>query len=172
MDGFRTYEIDLIRLKNGNHPFQYRIGDDFFSLFDYGILKSGDVDVSLDLLRKDSFIELTFEMHGAVDLICDRSLDHFDYPMDISEQVILKYGDREEEIGMNMETIPDNTQSINVARYIYEILTVAVPMKKLHPRYVQSEETEDEMIYSSDEAGGEEEETDPRWQILKKLKNN
>ncbi len=172
MDGFRTYEIDIIRLKNGSHPFQYKIGDDFFSLFDYGILKKGEVEVSLDLLRKDAFIELNFEMHGAVDLICDRSLDHFDYPMDINEQIILKYGDREEEIGLNVETIPGNTQAINVARYIYELLTVAIPMKKLHPRYDQPAEINDEVIYSSDTGSREDEETDPRWQALKKLKNN
>ncbi len=172
MDGLRTYEIDLIRLKNGNHPFHYKVGNDFFSLFDYGILKKGEVEVSLDLLRKDSFIELTFEMHGEVDLICDRSLDHFDYPMEISEQIILKYGDREEEIGLNVEMIPGNTQSINVARYIYELLTVAIPMKKLHPRYDQPQGIEDEVIYSSGTESSKEEETDPRWQILKKLKNN
>lgn len=170
MEGLRTYDIDLIRLKDGNHPFQYEINDDFFSLFDYGPLKKGHVKVSLNLLRKERFIELRFDLQGAVDLICDRSLDHFSYPMAIEEQIILKYGEREEEIGMNVEMIPDNIQTINVARYIYEIITVAVPMKKLHPRYEQAVEMSDELIYSSEAGKTKHEEMDPRWQILKRLK--
>ena len=170
MDGLRIYDIDIARLKNGNYPFRYDISDDFFSLFDYSLLKKGQLDVSLDLLKKDSFIELFFNLNGMMELICDRSLDLFDYPLNFEEQIILKYGDRQEEMAVNMEMIPENTQSINVAKNILDIITLALPMKKLHPKYGQSAETNDELIYSSDSEKIDMEEIDPRWQVLKNLK--
>jgi len=172
MDGLKIYDIDIAKLKNGNYPFQYEISDDFFSLFDYSLLKKGQLDVSLDLLKKDSFIELFFNLNGMVELICDRSLDLFDYPLNFEEQIILKYGDRQEEMAVNVEMIPENTQSINVAKNILDIVTLALPMKKLHPKYRQSSETNDELIYSSDSEKTNMEEVDPRWQVLKNLKNN
>ncbi len=172
MDGLKIYDIDIARLKNGNYPFQYEISDDFFSLFDYSLLKRGQLVVSLDVLKKDSFIELSFNLHGIVKLICDRSLDLFDHPLNFEERVILKYGDRQEEMAVNVEMIPENTQSINVAKSILDIITLALPMKKLHPRYGQSVEINDELMYSSDLKKSDSEEIDPRWQVLKKLKNN
>jgi len=172
MDGLKIYDIDIARLKNGNYPFRYEISDDFFSLFDYGLLKKGKLVVVLDLAKKDSFMELAFNLHGTVEMVCDRSLDLFDHPLNVEEEIIVKYGDRQEEMAVNVEMIPENSQSINVAKYIYEIISVALPMKRLHPRYKQSTETNDELIYTSDSKESESEIIDPRWQVLKNLKNN
>lgn len=173
MDGLKIYDIDIARLKNGNYPFRYEISDDFFSLFDYGLLEKGQLVVSIDLLKKDSFMELSFNLNGTVELVCDRSLDHFDHPLSVDEEIIIKYGNRQEEVAVNVEMIPEGSQTINVANYIYEIISVALPMKKLHPRYEQSAESNDELIYSSsDSKESESEVIDPRWQVLKKLKNN
>jgi uncharacterized metal-binding protein YceD (DUF177 family) len=53
-------------------------------------------------------------------------------------------------------------------------------MKKIHPRFQEEEEDEDDetevkLIYTSgteEEINEEEEDVDPRWKILKNLKNN
>jgi uncharacterized metal-binding protein YceD (DUF177 family) len=47
---------------------------------------------------------------------------------------------------------------------------VAMPMKKLHPRY-KNESSEDQIIFSSTEDQEEMLDVDPRWNELKKLKN-
>jgi len=69
-----------------------------------------------------------------------------------------------------------DTPSINIGDFIYEFITLAVPLKKLHPRYEEAfdEDDEPEMIYTSQEESDEEEsqESDPRWEALKKLKGN
>ena len=83
----------------------------------------------------------------------------------------MKYGDEAIELSDDVEIIPFNTQQVNVAKYMYEFISVAIPMKKLHPRY-NEEIDEDQIIYSSNEDEEEDKaEIDPRWIELKKLKN-
>jgi uncharacterized metal-binding protein YceD (DUF177 family) len=70
---------------------------------------------------------------------------------------------------------------LNVAQHVYDFINLAIPMKKIHPRFQEEEEDEDDeievkLIYSStpeeDELKEEDEQVDPRWNILKNLKNN
>ena len=65
-------------------------------------------------------------------------------------------------------------EKINIGEFIYEFITLAVPLKKLHPRFEDEleEDDEPEMIYTSqdEEETDDSQETDPRWEALKKLK--
>ena len=47
-------------------------------------------------------------------------------------------------------------------------------MKKLHPRYQNEEQTDEELYFSSEDVdlNNREEEIDPRWEALKKLRDN
>jgi uncharacterized metal-binding protein YceD (DUF177 family) len=93
--------------------------------------------------------------------------------------LVLKYG---EEIDSREEDeiifMPWNTHSINIAQFVYEFISVAIPLKKLHPRYNNEDlSIEDHLIYSSGKQsdsnknpGIKEDEIDPRWQRLKELK--
>ena len=69
------------------------------------------------------------------------------------------------------------SESLELGQYIFEFIALDVPMKKLHPRFEDEEEDDEavgKIIYSSaasdDGEPGEEGSTDPRWDILKKLK--
>ena len=123
---------------------------------------------------------MSFKIEGFVELICDRSLDAFDYQVRLEDNLILKFGEeseatKEDEIAF----IPWNTQTIYLGQYIYEFLSLAVPMKKLHPRYMDEDDDDDDgqedmkLIYSSKEASGNNrEDIDPRWQKLKEIKGD
>jgi uncharacterized metal-binding protein YceD (DUF177 family) len=122
---------------------------------------------------------LHFHIIGSVELICDRTLEPFDFPLDIEQKLILKYGEADEELTDEIEIISRNTQQINVAQYIYEFIGLAIPMKKLHPTLALADYQENEegiLVYSSETSGPEDEKessteaTDPRFDILKKLK--
>jgi len=124
---------------------------------------------------------LQFHIIGSVELICDRTVEPFDYPLDIEQKLILKYGEENEELTDEIEIISRHTQQINLAQYVYEFIGLAIPMKKLHPKCAQGDYPENEegiLVYSSQTAVQEEEDkgdsseeaTDPRFNILKKLK--
>jgi uncharacterized metal-binding protein YceD (DUF177 family) len=69
-----------------------------------------------------------------------------------------------------------DSDHLELGQYIYEFIGLAIPMKKLHPRYEGELDLEDEsegkIIYTSGSDSGDEgdEDIDPRWEQLKKLK--
>jgi uncharacterized metal-binding protein YceD (DUF177 family) len=189
----KAYEIDVIRLKDGRHAFKFEVGDKFFEYYQANDwLNGANIGVDVNLTKTVSVMEVDFHIHGTVNLTCDRSLEPFDEPLDLHEKVVYKYGPVEEEISEDVFMITKDTPSVNVAQLIYEYILLAIPAKKIHPDHrteadeeddeeydseveaflveIEEEEDEDEERVSDDEEPSEEK-VDPRWDILKKLKN-
>lgn len=177
--GVKAFKVNIIGLSNRIHTFQYEIGDEFFRQYgkDTGLVSEGAFEAEVDLDKRETFIEARFKIKGHAKLICDRSLDPFQYPVEIDKKVVFKYGDADEELSDEIVIIRRDADSLELGQYIYEFISLEIPIKKLHPRYEGELETEDEaegkIIYTSGSASDEdndEENIDPRWEKLKKLK--
>ena len=175
------FDIDIYKLANKQHSFQYHIGKSFFEHFENSPLEQADLNVEVTLEKQDNLITALYDIQGTVELECDRSLEKFDHPVAIQERIIYQYGEEEQELDDDIVIITNNTQSINVAQYLYEFVNLAVPMRKLHPKYAEEENplVDGEIIFSSaadQQAEAREEEkdepVDPRWNALKNLKNS
>jgi hypothetical protein len=70
----------------------------------------------------------------------------FDFPVDINQKIILKFSDHNEEITEELMLIDRNTQYINVAQDIFDFIGLQIPIKKLHPRFVQDEITYESLM--------------------------
>ena len=169
MNLLKNYDIDISKLNLGQYDFQFPIDDTFFELFDYSLIDHGSLSALISLEKKTSFISLNFQIKGSIELVCDRSLEKFNHELIIDEEIVLKYGEEAKVISEEIEIITSNTQRINVANYLYEFISVSIPMKKLHPRFADESE-KNQIIYSSNDET-KESDTDPRWSELKKLKN-
>ncbi len=170
MNLLKDYDIELSKIDLGLHEFHYQIKDEFFGLFDNSLIDHGSLKVELILDKKTSIISLLFRIKGTLALICDRSLDGFDYDLETESEIVLKFGEEAGELSDQIEMIPFNTQMINVGKYIYEYISVAIPMKKLHPRY-ENDSMDDIIVFSSKNEQEENSNIDPRWSELEKLKN-
>ena len=118
-----------------------------------------------------------------MELVCDRSLETFEHPLDFTEKMIYKFGSEVKEIDESVMMITRDTPSINVAQLIYEFILLALPLKKIHPDYRNELDEEDNeleggFVYLDEAFTGdstEEKESttpvDPRWEKLGKLKN-
>lgn len=169
------YRINIYGLSQKVHQFDYEIGSAFFQSFGTDLVKNGAFTASITLDKHETFLEARFYISGVAELICDRSLEVFDYPIEINSMILFKYGEERQEISDEIVIIPRDTVSLEMGQYLYEFIGLAIPMKKLHPRFQEEEEEEDEevqgkLIYSSTSQEEETPETDPRWDILKKLK--
>jgi uncharacterized metal-binding protein YceD (DUF177 family) len=73
-----------------------------------------------------------------------------------------------------MITIPADENDLDMKQYFYEYIVLALPIKRMHPDDSTGKRTCDpEMLEKLREhIIGEENETDPRWDELKKLMNN
>ena len=170
--GMKKFTIDIYRMRNQLHQFEYEIDAGFFGNFQQDLVNDGKLSARVDLEKSDSFIRMTLGLKGVVELTCDRSLEQFQHPIEETREVIFKYGDQECEIDHDVVMITRDTQQIDVGQYIFEFISLAVPMKKLHPRFLDDEDR-GSLVYSSEII--EEEQTgepDPRWDKLKRLKKN
>ena len=182
MKFLRNYDIDIVRLKEGKHTFSFEVNNEFFSQFeDNSLVTNGDLRVGVVLNKDINLIEALFEIEGTVELVCDRSLETFDYPLNTVERVLYKYGAEEQEINEEIYIITRDTPRLRLAQLIYEFILLALPAKKIHPDYIGEMDEDDfddegQLVYTSDEDGDDEEDSpsddyaDPRWEALKNLK--
>ncbi|MFT6969950.1 MAG: hypothetical protein ACJAXX_000513 [Roseivirga sp.] len=177
----RKYEVQIYKLSHGHHEFEFTLDRDFFDLFENDIVNEGKLLAKVSLEKSDTMLQTSFKISGSVSLECDRSLDMFDFQIDLETAFIYKLGDETKELSDEAMVIPRDTQKLNVASIMFEFIGLEIPMKKLHPRFlIDDEASEDEeviLIYSSEEHEqasndqDKEEMIDPRWASLKKLKN-
>ncbi|MBX2965896.1 MAG: DUF177 domain-containing protein [Cyclobacteriaceae bacterium] len=173
----KAYRVNIQGLSNNIHHFDYTFGDEFFSHYGTGSISAGTFQAKITLDKRETFIEANFSLNGSVKLVCDRSLEIFDYPIAIDKRMIFKFGHEVAEVTDEIMIIDFNTVSLELGQYMYEFISLAVPMKKLHPRFTENEDEENEdeegqIIYSSETEETSTKETDPRWEKLKNLNKN
>lgn len=163
------YRVNILGLSHSIHHFDYQIDEAFFDHYGKGLIETGNFNVKVSIDKRETFLEAEFEVAGAVQLICDRSLDSFDFPIKTRKKMVFKYGEEEQELSDEIQIIQRDTVSLDLGQLMYEFIALSVPMKKLHPRYNDEDPDEEKIIYTSSEEK-KEEGIDPRWDILKKLK--
>ncbi len=186
MKFWKTFDIEIIKFKEGLHEVDFLIEDTFFQQVDGNdLLEKGNLTAWVKVDKGANLIELTFHIVGKVTLVCDRSLETFEHPLDFTEKMIYKFGSEVKEIDESVMMITRDTPSINVAQLIYEFILLALPLKKIHPDYkneldeddndmeggfvyVDEVTTEDSTVETDKESTTA---VDPRWEKLKKLKN-
>jgi len=171
-----AYRINIVGLSNKIHHFNFDLGAEFFRKYGSDLVSTGNFRVDVVLDKHETFIDAEFKIQGNVELTCDRSLEPFDFPIETTRKMLFKYGEKDEEITDEIMTISRETVSLELGQFIYEFITLAIPLKKLHPRFQDEgdeEDSEGKIVYSSSDEPTETkngEEIDPRWNILKKLK--
>ena len=167
--GKGVFDIDFFRLSDGIHSYDFDFKSSFFDLFKDSLIENGSGSIHIDLDKTATMITLSFAIQGEVELVCDRSLDKFMFPINETNEVRLKFGDHWEELSEELILIPTNAQKIDVGQFVYEFITLAIPIKKLHPRF----QDEEDFYYESESTNESlDESIDPRWNELKKLKKN
>ncbi|WP_421762559.1 YceD family protein [Ekhidna sp.] len=170
MKELKAYKIEIFGLSNSTHDFNFTFNDDFFNHFENSLVNKGKGTCDVILTKTDAMITLNLKISGSIELECDRSLELFDFPIAVEKEIIYKYGDEEKELSEDVFVILKGEQELNIASFLYESISLEIPMKKLHPKF-QDESESDGMIYISEaEEESQEESVDPRWEALKKLK--
>ncbi|HLV42497.1 MAG TPA: DUF177 domain-containing protein [Brumimicrobium sp.] len=172
MSSNNDFIIPFEGLKNGKHSFEFNITAAFFEELTYSIIQGGDIKVDFQLNKKDTMMIGDIEMSGTIQKPCDRCTDLMDIHVDISHQIIFKFGEDESE-DENLIVLPISAFSIDLSSTLYELLTVALPSRTVH----KEDECNEEMLdlidkyvdSSEQEEDSDEDDIDPRWDVLKNL---
>lgn len=166
----KDYVIPFVGLKTGKHEYQYFIDNRFFERKEgYSLLNKGAVKVDLILHKWDNMMTLDFAIDGNVEVTCDRCADIFNLPIQGNNSIIVKYGDETHEETDEIIVLSKDAYEIDISQYIYEFISLLVPLKKVHADANLCNKEVIEILKSYREVKHN---PDPRWNILKKLYNN
>lgn len=175
MELLKDFTIQFVGLKQGEHCFEYKIDNKFFEHFEYDEFNDAKLDVKVILNKKTTLLELHFETSGTVNVYCDLTNEPFDQQINNAFDLVVNFGNEFNNENENILIIPHDEYEINIAQYIYELIVLSVPFKKIHPG-VKDGTLNSEILDKLEELSpkGLEDENknddiDPRWNILKKL---
>ncbi len=174
----QQYRIPFTGLKIGKHNFDLEVNEDFFQEFEYSLVKNGKLKVALELDKQETMLILQFHITGETFLTCDVCVSEFPTSVNIQERQIVKFGpegteaDTEEILVLNK-----NDHEIDISPLIYEYVNLAVPYISRCEDVGNTRWCDKEMIQKLNKLSGSDQENrnqdaDPRWEALKKIKNN
>jgi len=131
MDALDHYTIPVSGLGDGLHEYDFNIGKEFFQHFEGSLVEDADVAVHFIFDKQPDHYIITFDLEGTVKTVCDRCLEEFDLPIEDEQSLLVKFDETEWE-DADVIYILRGTPKLNVARYIYEFINLAVPMAKTH----------------------------------------
>ena len=173
----RLYSFEVPKLRDGENTEQYEVDSSFFHEFENSVLSEGKLDVVATIVKYQRHLDVTFQFNGHVVLNCDRCLEPYDEALDFSQRVVYAYDEDLEFDTDEVVLIDENNPYLYVGKDLYDFLVLQVPLRKVPSPEVHTcpesvlkmlglVESEEEEVSEVEE----EEEIDPRWAALKKLK--
>ncbi|WP_194766363.1 YceD family protein [Tamlana sp. I1] len=177
MKSLKEFTIPFVGLKIGKHHFEYDIKEAFFKHFEYEDFNDVDVHVDLILEKKSTLLELHFKIFGWVNVNCDLTNEPYNQDIENEFDLVVNFGNEYNDENIDLLIVPHGTYEINIQQYIYELIILAVPIKRIHPG-VEDGTLDSEILkkleelspkLKEDKKKDKTEDIDPRWNTLKKL---
>tara|TARA_R110000868_G_scaffold106764_2_gene292548 strand:+ start:563 stop:1102 length:540 start_codon:yes stop_codon:yes gene_type:complete len=175
MKALKEFIIQFVGLKIGKHHFEYKVEQTFFEHFEYEDFNDVNINVDLELEKKATLLELHFKISGWVNVNCDLTNEPYNQTIDNEFDLVVNFGDEYNDEHIDILIVPHGTYEISIQQYIYELIILAVPIKRIHPG-VEDGTLDSEILEKLEELSpglkenkDKEEDIDPRWNTLKKL---
>lgn len=175
MKQLNEFLIPFIGLKVGKHQFEYQVNNTFFADFGFDEFEDTSVKVAVVLEKKSTFMELIFKHKGSVNVPCDMTGEFFDLPIKGKINLVVQFGEQFNNDNEELLILPHGEHQIDIKQYIYEMIVLSVPLKKVHPGIKDGTlktpvlDKLKELSVKDQNQGKQEEKNDPRWDKLKKL---
>jgi uncharacterized metal-binding protein YceD (DUF177 family) len=171
-----TYSINFKGLKVGKHSFEFDLNDAFFAEFKEGEISKGQLKAVVNLHKQNHLLEFKISIKGSVRVVCDRCLELFDLPTTFKGEIFAKIGSAEEETDDEIIFLSEEDHEVNLAQYLYESVCLSLPLQRYHGlNGTKASDCDKEMLAKMNivnESENTDDEIDPRWAALKKLKKN
>ncbi len=176
MSKTKEYTIPFVGLKLGKHKFEYQISNAFFEIFDYNEFQNSDIKVNVVLDKQSNLLELNFKHEGTINVPCDLTSEDFDLPIKGKLKLIVRFGETFNNDNEELLILPFGEFEIDIAQYIYEMIILSIPLKRIHPGIKDGSLNTEALtklkeltIKEQKKEKKEEENIDPRWDKLKQL---
>lgn len=142
----------------------------FFEHFDDQEIGDARLMVLMILKKNVSAFEIHFKLNGELTVACDRCLEAVVQSINYETDLLVKRGERYEEIDDKVLSIPREEERLNIASFLYEYAKLALPIQRMHAEG----DCNSEMMAQMEKYQRKSEEsrqTDARWGALASLKD-
>lgn len=176
----RQYTVNVARLKLGEHTDEFFVGSEFFEYFQHDLIQDASVKVSLKIRKNESHLDVTFLLSGSIILPCDRCSEPYPHQIDASPRVFYAFDEDFKAEGQEVMYVDPNEAYLSIIQELYDFINLEVPLRRVPEPEVHLCSPETLRMLGMDERGNplpeeehedQEHEIDPRWEELKKLKD-
>jgi len=168
------FTIPISGLKEGCHHFDFKIGNEFFELFEGSEVREGDLTVTVVADKSSCHIDLEIIIDGTVELSCNRCLAFFSLPVNCKNKLLVKFGRVHDENDPDIITLQPDEHELDLKQCLYDYIHLSLPIQRIHPPDDNGNSTCDPEMISmlnkhivNNDIGN-----DPRWDELRKIMNN
>ena len=178
--------VDALKLKIktlpfGTHTVECHLDESFFNHDEQLEVRRADVNATVEVTRKsESTYRLEVSCSGTVTIPCDRCLDDLDLPVDTNYCLnVEQMGNELDDTNDELLIVPSEWRELDVAPIVRDTVLLTIPMMHCHQNEDECNPVMLEMLDShiveavpddDDCPQSETNGTDPRWEALKKLK--
>ncbi|MBK8500060.1 MAG: DUF177 domain-containing protein [Flavobacteriales bacterium] len=171
MEALKEHSIPFTGLKDGQHRFDFVLGQEFFDAAHEEELTGGQAQVVVTLDKTPTLLVAGIHVEGTVATTCDRCNSSLDLPVTGEQQQIFQLHGEADPDDDEVVVLAPQEHSINLSHYIYECLRLALPARRVHPPGQCDPEVEAVLGHLAVDHAENLHVPDPRWDALKQLKN-
>ena len=139
-----NYQLPLLGMSQGTHCYTLSL--------DASLLKEvkgqgvapwfahclGEADI--EAVKTHQMVRLHFDIHARVEMVCDRTLRSYMESLSFQETLYIKYAQEAETLSEDLVSVPYGVRRYNLRPHLYDYISLALPMQRLHPEIREKEE--------------------------------
>lgn len=126
-----AFTIQFSGLKLGKHKFELHVDDTFFEKLEYSQVRTGEIEVELELDKRSNMLVLDFKLNGWVGAECDRCMIDYKQKLNGEHRIYVNFGEEYDEPDESLLVIPRDSYELDVSQLIYEFIGVSIPLRKV-----------------------------------------
>ena len=173
-----SFKWNLKTLPFGTQSINYHLDGGFFRDKEPVEVMSASVEVEVTMTRKTEVdYEMSMSCQGTLTIPCDRCLEAMTHDVDVTYQLSVRQeGEELDDSNEKVLIVPASWRELDVEPLVRDTVLLTVPIMHTHEEgecdqamlsALQAHEALEERENENVEAA-----TDPRWEALRKLKNN
>lgn len=133
MARLNTFKVQFHSYTDGAHELLFDVDDSFFKNFENSEIEHGHVDVQVMMTKSQRQLRFDVNLQGSIEVLCDRCLDTYLQPIENDFVLHGKFGHGVNENEFDVVWIPDGAGDVDLSGFIFEFITLSLPLKRVHP---------------------------------------
>lgn len=167
MDALPAYTIAFNGLKDGPHEFTFMLDRAFFAATGLEEFLDGTGTVKVVLDKSTHLLVANIHVDARIHMLCDHCNTPMWQPVKGDQRQIFKLTGENETDDDELVSIDPNAHEVNLTHYIFECISLHLPIRHVHPKGECDPEVEGALAKVQVHHDTE---PDPRWSALDKLK--